>query len=259
MIKLIRCLLYCCPLFWLAFAPLQAEPQKSRYVVGVENIDYYPQYAFSYRGSYAEALLSAFAQSEQIRLLYNPLTVDRLYQELLVGENIDFKYPDSPDWGLEHKRGIKVHYSDGVSVYLDGVYVRPERLGLGVEQLKTLGLVQGFTPVGYEQLINEGKVRMVEDTSLSKLLLMCLRGELDGVYANTDLSHYWLTHTIKRPHGLVFDAELPYARGEYRLSSVLYPDVIERFNEFLKREQPLIDKLRSDYGIQDKNQPGGFR
>ncbi len=252
-----RWLLLCCS-FWLVL-PVAAAEERPRYVVGVENIDYYPQFAFSYRGSYAEALLSAFAKDQKLDLLYNPLTVNRLYHELLVSKTIDFKYPDNPEWGGALKKGRKVYYSDGVSQYIDGVYVRPEALGRGLERLRTLGVVQGFTPVGYEERIGNGVIRVVEDTSLSNLLLMCLRGEIDGVYANMDLSHHWLTHTIKRPHGLVFDPGLPFVQSEYRLSTLDHPEVIERFNRFLREEEALLNKLRETYGIQDKSQLSGFR
>ncbi len=223
-----------------------------RYVVGVENIDYFPQYAFSYRGSYAEAVLSRFAVEEDVQLLYSPEPIVRLYKGLLETGALDFKYPDSPEWARGLKEGQQVYYSEPLSEYIDGVYVLPERLGLGLSKFRTLGLLHGFTPVAFEALIREQKVRLIVSSDLGELLLMCLRGEIDGVYANMDLSHHWLTHTIKKPYGLVFDSSLPFDRGFYRLSSVRHPQMIERFNAFLQRNQDVLAKLRANYGIVDK-------
>lgn len=235
----------------LLLGPFCVNAHAERYVVGVENIDYYPLYAFSYRGSYAEALLSRFAEAEKLQLLYSPEPITRLYHGLLESGSLDLKYPDNPNWATELKEDKKVHYSKGLSYYTDGVYVLPKNLGRDRSQFKTLGVLRGFTPVAFEDLLLQRKVRLVTHADLGQLLLMALRGEIDGVYANMDLSHHWLTHTIKRPHGLVFDSSLPFERGEYHLSTIKHPELIERFNQFLEREGPLVKELKDQYGIMD--------
>ncbi len=235
-----------------------AGARPSTYIIGVENIDYYPHYAFSFRSSFAEELFAHFAETEQLHLEYSPLPVQRLYNELLHRRSVAFKFPDSPAWAPQRKQGYRIYYSDPVATVIDGIYVLPERQGLGIQAIRRLGIVQGFTPTALSETLAERRIELVTDGDLGVLLLMCLRGEIDGVYANLDLSHHWLTHTIQRPHGLVFDPKLPYIRSEYRLSTLQYPELIERFNRFMAGQPSLVARLRAAYGIEDRALPGGL-
>ena len=128
-----------------SFANLSLAQTKV-YVIGVENIDYFPHYTYEngkFEG-HGRAILDAFAKSQGYTFVYEAFPIKRLYNNFL-DQKLDFKYPDNPNWKQKLKRGTQVHYSQPVAEYIDGVVVLPERKGQGVKQLKTLGTVLGFT------------------------------------------------------------------------------------------------------------------
>src|SRR5579872_2772856 len=219
-------------------------------VVGVENIDYWPAYAMR-DGQYAGAgreILDAFAADLGDRFVYRPLPVRRLYADLLSGA-IDFKFPDNPGWGPDVKHGHEVAYSGPVIRYVDGVMVLPERRGLGVPALKTLGTVTGFTPFAWLDLIRDRKVKLVENPQLPLLLRQALTGRIDGAYVSIAVATYQLD-VLRSPSGLVFDPALPHSRESYRLSATRHPDVIEAFDRWLADKHDAVEAIRARNGAE---------
>lgn len=219
-------------------------------VVGVESQYYRPYYWTDQDGfhSAAREILDAFARSAGIRFQYQPLPVRRLYEEYLDGE-VDFKFPDNPQWKRELKKGRKIAYSLPLMNFIDGVMVRPERKGKGLAGLKVLGTVLGFTAWDYLDLVRQGRVRLVENASLSGLLEQVMMGRIDGAYVNPAVASYHLRHTLKKPGVLVFDPGLPHTRSSYLVSSFKHPRVIAGLNRFLTREKGLVQAIRERYGV----------
>ncbi len=244
------CVLALLMLLSLSPAPRAEEaPPLPVYIVGTEALDYYPHYAFTVRNSFAEELLSAFARTYGIRFEYSVQPVQRLYEGLMSGQTIDFKYPDSPEWGQELKQDGTVYYSAPVSAFVEGIYVLPEHRGQGLERIRRLGIVQGFSPNVLRDRLADGHIELVQESDLGKLLLMCLRGQIDGVYANRDLRHHWVTEPDSRIPGLVFDDSLPWVRGRFYLSTTRHPEVIEAFDRFLQEHADRVAQLRQRFGI----------
>jgi len=101
--------------------------QKS-FVIGVENITYYPYYSHNDKDVYIGAsrdLLDAFAKSKNYRFTYRILPLERLFSYLMQKKEIDFKFPDHGTWQAEFKEGCgrPVHYSNPVFSYTDGLVV----------------------------------------------------------------------------------------------------------------------------------------
>jgi len=237
-------------LLLLAFAGGAAgEPQ--RYVVGVEQIDYYPVYAVrdgEYVGA-AREILDAFADDLGIEFIYRPLPVTRLTSQLLRGE-IDFKFPDHPDWSSAEREGRKVSYSRGVIAYIDGVMVRPERKGREVADFRTLGTVTGFTPFAWLDPLATGQVRLVENPQMRALQRQVIAGRIDGAYANIAVATYILEERLQRPGALQFDPGLPHTRSDYYLSSVLHRDLIKRFSRWLQAHEERVATIKKRYGAE---------
>lgn len=239
------------PLLFLCLAALPAwAVGGERYVVGVEELDYYPAYAVrdgAYTGA-AREILDAFAADEGITLEYRPLPVARLTAGLLSGQ-LDAKFPDHPDWSREARRGKAVVYSRGVIAYVDGVMVRPEAVGRRAEAVRTLGTVSGFTPFAWQELLAQGRVRLVENPHMRALQRQVIAGRLDGAYANVAVARHILEHELGQPGALVFDAGLPHVRGEYLLSSVRRPELVHRFDRWLEDNADRVAGIRRQYGV----------
>jgi ABC-type amino acid transport substrate-binding protein len=226
--------------------------QEKTYVIGVENIDYLPHYTGEnnqYTG-FSRVLLDAFAQKTGCHFTYMPLPLNRLFREFLEG-NVDFKYPDNPDWSADLKKDQTVYYSTPVVSAVTGIMVLPENKAQPLEQFETLGTMMGFTPTAYMKLIKEGNVKKTESasTDFATLLKMGMLKRVDGVYIAIDVGAYQLREILKKPDALVFNPNLPYDVQKYSLSSLKHPEIINEFNEFLVKEKAFADQLKTEYHI----------
>ncbi len=221
------------------------------YVVGVEALNYYPHYSNADGGfsGFARDVLDAFADSQGYRFDYRPLPVARLYRTFFAGE-LDFKYPDNPDWQASKRQGVDVLYSDPVASYIDGVLLPPANQGKGAEHLNSLGTVRGFTPWDYLDAIERGRLKVREVTTFKQSLLQGINRRVDGVYMNVDVGRYQLDKVLNQPGALVFDETLPHTRGAYRLSSLHHPAVLEEFNAFLHNHAAEIRTMKEQYELQ---------
>ena len=227
-----------------------ASALADEFVVGVENIEYYPLYAKrdgKYAG-YARAVFDEFAVRAGHTFVYKPLPIKRLFKSFIDGD-IDFKFPDSPYWKQDLKKGKSVAYSDSVIEYVDGVLVRPEKVGKGKESLQKLGVLRGFTPWDYLGDIKNKTIALKEVNSLESLIKMTKAGRLDGVYFNVIVANYFQEKTMFDKGGVLFDSSLPHTRSHYYLSSIKHPELIKQFSEFLNNNKGLIASLKAKYEV----------
>lgn len=234
-----------------AFLALGRPASAEHFVVGVEAIDYMPHYGFNGKGEYqgfARDLIDAYAADRGHRIEYRPLPVNRLFHEMLDG-TVDFKYPDNPFWQAGLKTGKTMTYSDPVVVYIDGVLVRPDNKGKGIDALQILGTVRGFTAFDYLDRIKSGAVSLEENPSSSGLMLQVINKRIDGAYVNVAVAYSTLDG-MGRPGDLTFDPGLPYTKASYKLSTVKHPDVIADFNAWQKSHADLIAGLKAKWAVE---------
>jgi ABC-type amino acid transport substrate-binding protein len=238
------------------FAASPAMAQQ-KFTVGVEELEYFPQYRWNanqpagkeYEG-YARALLDAFAQAKGYEFTYVAFPVARLFNEFLDKRSVDFKYPDNAYWSAEAKKNLAVIYSDPAADYIDGVMVLPGKQGMKQDDLKTMGIIRGFTAFEYLDAIKGGTVKPEESTDYTSMLKMCMAGRVDGAYGNVAVANWNLKEKIKEPGALVFDPALPHTKSSYRLSSITHPEVIEEFNAWLGQNKSLVDSLKAQYQVE---------
>jgi len=229
---------------------ISTASEADEFVVGVENIEYFPIYARrdgAYAG-YARALLDTFAIKESHTFTYKVLPIKRLLKSFLDG-NVDLKFPDSPYWKKDLKAGKSVEYSEPVLEYIDGVLVAPSALGRGKGNLKDLGVLRGFTPWDYLDDIAAKSVILKEVNSLNSLVKMAKAGRIDGVYFNVIVAKYFLENTMFDKNGLVFDSELPHTRGHYYMSTIKHPKLIASFNKFMAENKNLVESIKAKYEV----------
>ncbi len=220
------------------------------FTVGVEDIDYYPLYAYrdgAYKG-FARDVLAKFAESKGYTFEFKPFPVVRLTNYFVEGK-VDFKFPDNKDWAGDAKKGVDVRYSDPVVGYTDGVMVLPANRGKGTGALKKLGIVRGFTPWDYLSMIKSGAVVAKEASSLDSLVKQTMHERVDGAYFNVAVASYYLANEMDKADALVFDDTLPHTTSNYTLSSHKHPAIVEEFNQFLIDKAGLIRELEKQYQI----------
>ncbi|MET1077141.1 MAG: transporter substrate-binding domain-containing protein [Pseudomonas sp.] len=236
----------------LLLMTLPARAALPEYSVGVEDVDYYPIYSvtapdYQYRG-YARDLLDLFATREHIQLRYVALPVRRLFHNYWAGR-LDLVFPDSPRWNVTQKQPHKVIYSQPVLVFQDAMLVLPSRLGEPLEHFRKLGFVRGFTPWKFQEQIAAGQVKIEESPGPEGLIRMALAGYIDGANMAQQVARYHLT-LMGKPQGLVVEPSLLTLQdSHYYLSSIRHPELIARFDAFLRREARAVKALKVKYGL----------
>lgn len=241
---MIKCLaLLLCPFVLSALAQEELR-------VGVELQPYQPYSVVEdgeYQG-YARDLLDAFATEYGYRFVYTPLPVRRLLGDFLAGR-VDLKFPDHPQWNADLKAGRTIHYSHPAAPYIDGILVKPQHLGQGLQRIGLLGTQNGFTPWPYLQEIHAGRIRLVQANQIESLLLMAANGRVDAVYLNPRVVSHQLRQMHLAPDSLVLDPQLPHVEDHYYLSSIRHPQLIEAFNRFLAERADQVAAIRSRHGL----------
>lgn len=226
---------------------LPMSAMAGSYTVGVEDLKYAPfgvAKGNQYTGFFQE-LLDKFASDKGHNLTYKPMPVKRIMSEL-VNKGIDLKIPDNQYWAGDLKKGKGVVYSQPVTLYVDGVMVKPGKKGQGLE---TMATVRGFTPFPYLDDIKSGKVRLKETKSLEAVAKMALSDRVEGAFANVTVLKKYMTDEMNQAGALVFDDSLPDARSPISLSTAKYPGVIEEFDAWLAENNDWVTTLRKKYNV----------
>lgn len=232
----------------LFFQNGRAEKQL---VMGVECVNYFPLFTVKngkYMG-FSREFFDSFGRHAGYRFTYRPLRVSRLYRSLLKGE-IDFKFPDSPNWKEEVKKGKVFHYSQGIMKYTDGVIVLPVNKGKGLKSIETLGTVLGFNPWVFQGSFDSGAVRLVEEPGFLGLIKKVIKKRVSGAYVNITVANHILENVLHQPKHLVFDPSLPHSKSEYTLSTMRKPDVIKALNAYLESHSMEIQRLKQKYRVE---------
>lgn len=226
---------------------------QKKFTIGVENFKYLPLHEVDgedYIG-FSRELLDLFAETNGYQFIYKVRPVKKLFSEFLESQSIDFKYPDNPSWEVKAKKKVNLTYSTPVGSFIEGIMTLPQNRLKGLNKLKKLGTIAGFTiPLPeVEDLINHGKIQRLDSETVTRLIYKTLQGEVDGLYANVDVISYQLEEIYRKPNALIFDNSLPYMKGFYQLSTIKHAEVIKKFNDFLEKEKRAIRMLKYRYGV----------
>ncbi len=241
----------CSIIFLLLFVlgvGLSFSKEKIAFTIGVEDYENFMPYSQYKNGTYdglGKVILDIFAIENGYVFSYEVYPLKRR-DRLFVEGKLDLIFPDNPYWITDMKKGLDVRYVPMLA-YTDGVVVLPENKGRGKEFLKRLGMPLGFTPYQYLADVWAGKIEL-QESSYRGLHSKVISGRIDGAYVNIRIArYYWSNMRDTGEKRLVFDPDLPHARGYWSLSSVKYPEVIKAFKTFLKKNEDRIDELKRIY------------
>ena len=239
---------------WLALllVMLLSDPTRAEsYVIGIEQIDYYPHYDFSknqQRGYFFD-LIQLFSEKSGHRFKFMPLPVIRLYHSGNSG--IDFIYPDNPLWQQYSEPGINKSFSAPVIFTLGSTLVRPELQQISLEQFRSLAVIHGFVPTKWLALKNQYKYRMVDVPDVASAIGLVLKGRLDGANVEYNVAQHYL-RSIAAQDRLVIGEQLPFTQLPFLLSTVRQPQLLAQFDRFLLEHAAQVSALKRKYQLQEQ-------
>ncbi len=221
--------------------------------IGVEDVNYYPLYAFDRAGEtytgYARELLDAFASKYHYTFEYHGLPIKRLFKKYFRNE-VDVKFPDSPKWKKSQKEKYRIHYTLSVIQFKEVMFVNFTNKNIKLVDFNNLGIVRGFTPWKFLSLINSGQMKVTESSKPESLLKMVSTGRVQGAMLDENVGRYLIK---KMGGGLPLTVNpnlMDISEGNFYLSSIHYPELVDQFNEFMTMESELIRELQEKYGIE---------
>lgn len=224
---------------------IASAASAGNYVIGVENISYYPHYDFNQppeKQGFARELFDSFAADSGHTFTYKSLPVSRLLDNFFDGD-VDLKYPDNALWASDLRGKYDIKYSDSVVGYIDGVATKSS-----TTDLKVLTTVRGFSPWLFLDDIKAGKLTLREQNDVHQLIKFVLAGRADGAYSNIDIINYHLKKMGKTGE-LEFRSDLAYSQSAYNISTIAYPELITEFNQWLADNAEKIKALKTKYHL----------
>ncbi|QDG77519.1 ABC transporter substrate-binding protein [Labrenzia sp. PHM005] len=233
----------------LGSAALSGTAYADNIVVGVEELNYFPHYTMDggEYGGFGRALFDAWAADRGHTVEYRAFPIKRLFENLVEGK-IDMKYPDNAYWSSDMKDGKSVVYSEKVVEYIDGVSVKPGNVGKGMDSVKKLGTVRGFTAWSWLDVINSGTVKVSENKALEGVIKQTLADRVDAAYANVSVIQYQLDK-MGSAKALTFDPDLKHTRDFYYASTTTKPQLISDFNSWMADNAAKVDALKAEYKV----------
>ncbi len=225
-------------------------------MIGVEDIHYLPYFDFSVKQSHSftQALFDQFASDSGFKIKYLPLPIKQM-PKWLANEKIDFKFPDNEMWPKVYNvEKLPITYSDQVVPMVAGTLVLNENQNIEQSSIRSVGTISGFQTTFWREEINRGEVSLLQDPSPRILVQYLVNGLVDGlvidiVVANRELKDL----NLKLDKPLVYAEKLSQARYAYKLSTIKHPDVLHKFNRWLKENQPFVEELKREFGILNQN------
>ncbi|WP_414829189.1 hypothetical protein [Alteromonas sp. H39] len=225
--------------------------QADTFIVGAQNIQYYPHYDFSQENDkgLAWAILEAYADRSGHELIYYDMPVKRLQLEMLKG-NVDFVYPDNPKWYNQIIPASDKFFSTPLTRALGGTIVNPDDVGKGLDRIQRLSIPLGFTPVNWQSRVDQNLTRLVTVTDTLSALYLLKKNRVDAANLEYSVTQY-LALTSPQYGPFTLDPALPHDNVGFMLSTINHPEVILDINNFIRTHGELIESLKQKYNLRD--------
>ena len=235
-------------IFYIGNRPVQAQ----EYIIGVEDVSYYPFYDFSAHNveqeSFIKELLSNFFRAKGYQFKFVALPVKR-FDKWYVEEAIDFKFPDNVRWRNAESKKLNVNYSQPVLQLSAGSYVLKKNKDMSREMVKRLGTIFGFYPTLWYDRIENETVELIEASSSISLVKHLLRGNVDAINIDINVIKYNLQLLGNDDDAVMLNENIHHENYAYHFSSIHYPKIIQEFDEFIVNHRQLLTELKTKYGI----------
>ena len=239
------------PATLLLVALLTYPANAGTYVVGLQNFDYYPHYNFTtdYDKGFIWAVLELFGKKSGHKFIYETMPVPRLQKELSKG-TVDLIYPDNPVFYPDGNDIEGKVYSDDVVRTLSGAIVKHDSMSMKMEDVTTVSLPYGFTPLDWDGKEKSGEITFVETKNSLAALLLVEQNKTEA--AEVD---YFVTKHLSDADPTVGDfviaPSLPTNIIGFKLATIEETALVTEFNYFLQKNSQEIQALKARYGLTD--------
>lgn len=229
-----------------------ASANERVFIVGVESVSYYPLFDFSEHNtskpSFTREVLSTFFEQHHYQYKFIALPIKR-FDKWYIEQEIDFKFPDNKRWRASQNFELNITFSEPVIKLIAGTYVLNSNQSNSRDQIKKLGTVLGFYPTLWLDKIKTNQVKLIEDPLPFSIVKHLVYGNVDAINIDVNVIRHNLTLMGKK-NQVVLNKNIKYQEFAYYLSSIKYPEVIQEFNSFLKKNKKFIQQLKIKYGIE---------
>ncbi|MGB1200934.1 MAG: hypothetical protein ACPG5R_05165 [Cognaticolwellia aestuarii] len=226
--------------------------QAKEYIIGVEDVSYYPLYDFSAdnlkQDSFSKALLSRFFRYRGYQFKFVALPLKR-FDKWYLEEAIDFKFPDNKRWQTEQLKNLTIIYSKPVLWLTAGSYVLKNNQNLPRKAIKRLGTILGFFPTLWQDRIASNTLELVEASSSYSLIKHLLHGNVDAINIDKNVIDYNLQLFLENTETIVLNKHTKHEPYAYHLSTIYHPEIISEFDQFLLSHHQLVTEMKQKYGI----------
>lgn len=226
--------------------------QAKEYLIGVEDIGYYPLYDFTSKDlnneSFTQELLSTFFSLHGYKIKFVALPIKR-FNKWYVEDAIDFKFPDNPRWRKDKSEKLDVTYSQPVLDLIAGSYVLKKNKKMLRKDVKRLGTIYGFHPTFWFDRVQNNTLDLIEDSSSISIVKHLLRGNVEAINIDSNVINYNLKLLQQDKDAVVLNEGIMHGRFSFYFSTINYPEIIQQFDEFLTTHQEAITELKTKYGI----------
>lgn len=223
--------------------------QASTFVMGVEDVSYYPYFDFaSGQPSFAQALFDQFAKDNGHQISYLPLPIKQ-FPKWLYEENIDFKFPDNARWQeTNNTHHLKIYFSNEIVAMTAGTLVLAKNEHQQEGFFKNIGTITGFHPTLWLKQIELGQVTIYEDSSSKILVKYLVNGLVDGLDIDLAVANFGL-QKLQIQEKLVINEKVAKQIYSYQMSTVKFPEIVREFNQWLVKRSKFVDALKTKFGI----------
>ncbi len=228
---------------------LSINVSAEKYIVGAQNLAYFPHYDFASKvdKGVAWSILEAFSKASGHEFIYVSLPIRRLQLELVKG-NVDFVYPDNSGWYNSITTSKEKFFSSPLTHAVTGTIVKKEKAGKGIGAIKHLAMPLGFTPVNWQMRINDQSTKITWVSSISQGLSLLYQNRVDALDLEYFVSQHYSSFSFEQD-AFTLDLTLPHNEIPFSLSTLYQQDVIAELNSFISSNPELIDNIKSKYGI----------
>ena len=236
-------------LICMSVAIRASATETKHLVIGVEDLSYFPYFDYNHsETSLSKTILDKFAADNGYTISYVALPIKQ-FSKWLYENDIDFKYPDNKRWhGIKENEHSAEYYSDAIFYLRAGTVVLKENQDQPKSFYKNLGMISGFDPTLWKQEIAKGEVSILDDSSTKVLIKHLVTGLVDGVDIDLAVAQNYL-------EDLGIDKQITYSKAlqqdvfSHQLSTIKYPDIIKKFNQWLSENVSYIKAAQNKFHV----------
>lgn len=239
-----------CFALFLSFACINHTYAKE-FIVGVEAVSYYPLYDFTAtdtsRPSFSKDLLTLFFEQHNYSYRFVALPIKR-FDKWYVEKGIDFKFPDNIRWRDDKQNKLNITFSQSVVKLMAGSYVLKSNETYERDDIKKLATILGFVPTLWFDKIESGELKLIEDNTPFGIVKHILHGNVEATNIDANVIRYNLK-LLGKPNAIVLNTNIKHEVFSYHLSSIMHPEIIKQFDDFLQNNPSLLLQLKQKHDI----------